>query len=44
MLDFAPNDVQNEGVTWNFLVGLYLDDVTRLDATPVRDLKTLVPL
>ncbi len=44
MLDFAPNDVENEGVTWDFLVGLYLNDIAGLYAAPVGDLKTLVPL
>ena len=44
MLNFAPDYVENQSVTRYLLVALNLDDVTRLDATPIRDLEALVPL
>ena len=44
MLDFASDDVKDESVARNLLVALDLDDVTCLDAAPVRDLKALVAL
>ena len=44
MLDFAADDVKDESVARNLLVALDLDDVTSLDAAPVRDLEALVAL
>ena len=44
MLDLAAHDVEDQSVTGDLLVGLDLDDVTGLDAAPVRDLEALVPL
>ena len=44
MLDFASDNVKNEGVAGDFLVWLDLDYVTRLDTAPVADLETFVPL
>ena len=44
MLDFAADDVEDESVARNLLVALDLDDVTSLDAAPVRDLEALVAL
>ena len=44
MLDLAAHDVEDQGVAGNLLVRLDLDDVSSLDAAPVRDLETLVAL
>ena len=44
MLNFASDDIKNKSVAWDLLVALDLNDVTCLDATPVRDLKALVSL
>ena len=44
VLDLGTHDIQDERIARYLLVRLDLDDVTRLDAAPVRDLKALVPL
>ena len=44
MLDLAPNNVENERIARDLLVRLNLDDVTSLNAAPVRDLEALVSL
>ena len=43
-LSFTFNYVENESVTWNFLVLLDFDNISTLDAPPVGDLKALVSL
>ena len=44
MVELAADDVQDECIARDLLVRLYLDDVARLNAAPVTDLETLVPL
>jgi len=41
---FAAHDVEDEGVARDLLIGFDFDDVTRLDAAPVRNLEAFVPL
>jgi len=44
VVDFAAHDIEDQGVARNLLIGLNLDDVTSLDATPICDLEAFVPL
>ena len=44
VFSLAPNNIKNERVTRYFLILFDLDNVTCLDAPPIRDLKALVPL
>ena len=44
VIQLATYDIQNECITRYLLVGLDFNDVTRLDATPVTNLKALVAL
>lgn len=43
VLKFASHNVENESVTGNLLTWLDLDNIARLDAAPVTQLKTFVP-
>ena len=44
MVELAADDVQDERIARDLLIRLYLDNVARLNAAPVTDLETLVPL
>jgi hypothetical protein len=43
VLSFSSNYVENECIAWDFLVLLDFDDVSCLNAAPIRDLKALAP-
>ena len=44
VIQLTANDIQNECIARYLLVGLDFNDVTRLDTTPVTNLKALVAL
>ena len=44
VLGLAADNVEDQSVTGNFLVGLDFDDVARLNGAPVGDLEALVAL
>ena len=42
MLDLTTHDVEDKGVTRNLLIRFDLNDVARLNASPIAELETLV--